>query len=245
MSLAVKLALTPVLLAQGLLTRARLPRLPEAEGARQGAWAAGTVLRLLVAGDSSAAGVGVAHQREALAEPLAARWPRGRRCVHWRLLARTGLTPPQTLALLQAEAGVQADVAVVVTGVNDVTSQVPTHRALAARQALADWLRRAAGVRHVAFCAAAAGACLSGPAAAAALGGRCRCAPPQRCAARMGGRRGDVSCVDMTLPLDRLRWPPTASTPAPAPMRWCAEAIARHLAAQASRFHTDDEETHP
>ena len=41
--------------------------------------------------------------------------------------------------------------AVVVTGVNDVVDQVPSHRAVAAREALANWLRNGAGVRHVVF----------------------------------------------------------------------------------------------
>jgi hypothetical protein len=71
--------------------------------------------------------------------------------VHWRLLARTGLTTAGTWHLLQREAGLQADLAVVVTGVNDVVDQVPSHHAVAAREALANWLRNAAGVQHVAF----------------------------------------------------------------------------------------------
>ena len=155
MSLAVKLALTPVLLAQGLLTRARMPRLPEAQGPRAGRVGSGHQLRLLVAGDSSAAGVGVAHQRDALAAPLAAQLAAlAGVCVDWQLLARSGLNTADTLAMLQAEppGDLQADVAVIVTGVNDVTGQVPSQRALAVRQALANWLRNACGVQHVAFC---------------------------------------------------------------------------------------------
>jgi hypothetical protein len=44
-----------------------------------------------------------------------------------------------------------AELAVIVTGVNDVIEQIPSHRAVAAREALANWLRNAQGVRHVAF----------------------------------------------------------------------------------------------
>ena len=77
MSLTAKLMLSPVLVAQAIATRARLPRLPEPEGPRQGVAGAaslaraGKPLRLLIAGDSSAAGVGVAKQRDALAHRLA------------------------------------------------------------------------------------------------------------------------------------------------------------------------------
>jgi citronellol/citronellal dehydrogenase len=55
------------------------------------------------------------------------------------------------LHLLQREAATQADVAVVVTGVNDVVDQVPSHRAISAREALANWLRNTQSVQHVAF----------------------------------------------------------------------------------------------
>ena len=51
MSLAVKLALSPLLVLQALRTRARLPRLPEAEGERDGVFGDGPSLRLLIAGD--------------------------------------------------------------------------------------------------------------------------------------------------------------------------------------------------
>ena len=58
MSLAAKLMLSPLLVAQALLTRARLPRLPEPDGERHGVVGEGAPLRLLILGDSSAAGVG-------------------------------------------------------------------------------------------------------------------------------------------------------------------------------------------
>ena len=232
MSLAVKLALTPLLVAQGLITRARLPRLPEADGPRQGRVGQGPRLRLLVAGDSSAAGVGVGHQRDALAAPLAARLARQARvCVHWRLLARTGLGTAELLALLQGEPGLQADLAVIVSGVNDVTGQVPSRRALAAREALANWLRNAAGVQHVAFCPL--------PPVHAFPG----LPQPLRWVAGADARRhngalrdwaatrSDVSCVDMALPLDPAGMASDGFHPGAPIYRWCADAIATHLAA--------------
>ncbi len=126
MSLALKLVLTPVLLAQAALTRRRLPRLPEAEGPREGEVGEGPLLRLLVTGDSSAAGVGVVTQREALAGQLSQRVAESCQArVAWRLLARSGLNTAQTLELLRREAPPAADIAVVVTGVNALIDPVP------------------------------------------------------------------------------------------------------------------------
>ena len=48
-----KIFLGPVLLAQGLYTRRVTPKLPEAEGERQGDAGSGDVLRLLIVGDSA------------------------------------------------------------------------------------------------------------------------------------------------------------------------------------------------
>lgn len=151
MSLTLKIALSPVLAWQALRTRSRIPRLPEPEGPRSGTVGRGRPLRLLVAGDSSAAGVGVAMQHQALAEPLARRVAElCARRVHWQLVARSGLNTAQTADLLRLQC-VQADIAVIVTGVNDVVEQVPSHRAVAQRQALATWLLHHAGARHVVF----------------------------------------------------------------------------------------------
>jgi lysophospholipase L1-like esterase len=165
MSRALKLTLAPLLLAQALHTRRKLPRLPEAEGPRQGveaplaseAHAAPAPLRLLVLGDSSAAGVGVAFQHQALAQPLArllaqpARHGAAGRSVHWRLVARSGITTAQAWPLLQQHGSAPADVAVVVTGVNDVVDQVRPARAVAEREALRQALRQSCGVRHTVF----------------------------------------------------------------------------------------------
>ena len=58
MSLTLKLALGPLLVAQAVATRARLPRLPEAGGARRGETGHGPLLRLLIAGIGAAIIVG-------------------------------------------------------------------------------------------------------------------------------------------------------------------------------------------
>ena len=152
-SLALKLVLAPVLVAQAVATRKRAPVLPEAAGAREGRLGDGKdALRLLIAGDSSAAGVGVARQDQALAGYLSrALYRQLARSVEWSLHAQSGFTTQQVFELLRELPLPAADVAVVVTGVNDVIDQVPLRRAIAQRAALADWLLGEQGVAHVVF----------------------------------------------------------------------------------------------
>ncbi|HJV94528.1 MAG TPA: GDSL-type esterase/lipase family protein, partial [Albitalea sp.] len=150
MSSALKLALSPVLLAQALATRRRAPLLPEAAGARSGVVGRGPALRLLIVGDSSGAGVGVATQDRALAGHLTRTLARlAAAQVHWQLVAQSGITTAQALELVQRERPQPADVAVAVLGVNDVIDQVSSRRAVQQRAALADWLRTQTQVRHV------------------------------------------------------------------------------------------------
>jgi hypothetical protein len=151
MSLALKLALAPVLVAQAVVTRRRAPVLPEADGERAGTLGRGRKRwSLLIAGDSSAAGVGVAHQSQAFAGHLLRGLQDGRQVLRWQLRARSGLTTRQLHDWLLAEPPDAAEVAVIVTGVNDVIDQVSPARAIAQRAALADALLER-GARHVAF----------------------------------------------------------------------------------------------
>lgn len=231
MSLTAKLMLSPLLVAQALATRSRMPRLPEAGGARHGEVGRGAPLRLLIAGDSSAAGVGVVTQRQALASQLAARLADklGRR-VHWQLVARAGLTTQQTLQLLRAEPPEIADLAVIVTGVNDVVEQIPSHRAVASREALANGLRNGHAVRHVIFAPLppihrfpglpqplrwVAGS--DARRHNAALSDWCR-------------TRGDISCVAMQARLDASVMASDGFHPGEPVYRYCAGAIADHIA---------------
>ncbi|MFN3303088.1 MAG: SGNH/GDSL hydrolase family protein [Roseateles sp.] len=147
-----KALLGPVLLWQGRRVRATALRLPEAAGERA---SDGGVLRLLIVGDSSAAGVGAAHQREALAGCLAqalARRLGGP--VGWQLVAASGHRSAQALAQLQACELAEADVLVTALGVNDVVDQVAHHEALAALDAIDALARERAGVRLSLHCAA-------------------------------------------------------------------------------------------
>ncbi|MDX1692412.1 MAG: SGNH/GDSL hydrolase family protein [Ketobacteraceae bacterium] len=117
------LPLAPVLFLQGKYAQMTTPRLPEAEGDRTGISGRGPVVKLLILGDSAAAGVGAARQDLALAgalvQQLADQFE-----VRWRVHARTGNTTSDTLRGL-AELGDECfDVIVVSTGVNDVTRGV-------------------------------------------------------------------------------------------------------------------------
>lgn len=156
-NVALKIVLAPVLVVQAVATRKRAPSLPEAEGAREGRVGAGDggrggAFRLLIAGDSSAAGVGVARQDQALSGYLSRALQRLlARPVQWSLHAKSGFTTQQVFQLLREQKLPAADVAVVVTGVNDVIEQVSLRRVLAQRAAMADWLLAEHGVAHVVF----------------------------------------------------------------------------------------------
>jgi lysophospholipase L1-like esterase len=148
-----RFALFPLLYAQAQGVRAGVVPLPEPPGPRRGREGRGAEdLRLLVIGDSSAAGVGAAHQDEALARPLARRIAhRLDGAVRWTLLAQTGLTSEATLAYLQDRDVPDADLAVIVLGVNDITQQVPVAEALKHRGRIAIWLNAHVGVTRVFF----------------------------------------------------------------------------------------------
>ena len=132
LGLAAALPLAPELLWQGRRVRRDTPKLPEAAGPREGLAGAdriGRPLRLLIVGDSSAAGVGAAVQDEALSGRLVGRLDEAlRRPLAWRLVARTGATTRDALALLEAAPEGVFDVAVVALGVNDVTALRPASR---------------------------------------------------------------------------------------------------------------------
>lgn len=123
-----KIALGPVLLAQARWLRTTALRLPEAAGPRSGVEGEGSqaapALRILVVGDSSAAGVGVDKQADALAQPLARRLAAvtGRR-VSWQLVAKSGVNTGEALGLVMRSELGPADFVVTALGTNDVTSQ--------------------------------------------------------------------------------------------------------------------------
>ncbi len=153
MSLARKLMLSPVLVAQAMLTRRRAPLLPEAQCPREGQLGSGAkVLRSLMTGDSSAAGVGVMTQEHAFAGHFTRTlYRRSGRAVRWRLRAKSGLTTRQVHEFLRADPPPVADIAIVLTGVNDVIDMVSPAKAVQHRAALAEWLLGEGRARYVVF----------------------------------------------------------------------------------------------
>lgn len=145
---AATLLLSPLLLVQALRVRKIALLLPEAAGPRAGITGDGPPLRILIVGDSSAAGVGARTQGAALAGQLATGLGKDH-TVHWHLIARTGETTPTTLARLRREPLPQADIAFVVLGVNDVTRGGPKGAWLRSHATLRAHLRDQTGVQRL------------------------------------------------------------------------------------------------
>ncbi len=147
-----RVALLPLLVAQALQVRGRALKLPEAAGPRSGTTGEGPELRLLILGDSSAAGVGAPHQDLALTGQLLKRLAPANQ-VTWRLEATTGHTTRDALRRLDTLGPQQFDVAVVALGVNDVTRAVPLEVWLRRQRRLIARLQDTFGVQQI---------CLSG-----------------------------------------------------------------------------------
>ncbi|MDS1310814.1 SGNH/GDSL hydrolase family protein [Marinobacter xiaoshiensis] len=146
------LALAPVLIGQGSYVRKVTPRLPEPEGERCGTLGEGPQLRLLILGDSAAAGVGVSHQQDALAGQLVRELARDH-CVSWNLLAETGRTAAGVIEALKAAPKAHYDVVLVSVGVNDVTGRTRNGQWVSALKELSDRLINSTGATFVLFTA--------------------------------------------------------------------------------------------
>lgn len=143
-----RLAFYPVLYTQGPFIKLRTPSLPEPKGARTGVTGQGPDLRLLILGDSSAAGVGVASQSQALAGRLAfALEPYAR--LDWQLVARGGDTTPMALKRVKSAQPRRADVAVVALGVNDIMRGTTRTRWIEQTEQLVNHLVGPMGTQHV------------------------------------------------------------------------------------------------
>ena len=114
------IGLAPFLIAQALYVRRVTPRLPEPTGERSGMNGSGPSLRLLILGDSAAAGVGVSTQHQALSGQLVSALSSDFQ-VSWKLIAQTGHTAKALVAKLETALPEKFDVVVSSVGVNDVT----------------------------------------------------------------------------------------------------------------------------
>jgi lysophospholipase L1-like esterase len=132
------IGLAPVIVPQGLWTNLRVPTLPEPAGARHGRVGNGPLLRLLIVGDSAAAGVGVSHQDQALLGQVVSRL-RDRFRVEFALQAKTGFTTADILRRLEEMAPGNYDVVLASLGVNDVL----------ALTGLGTWLERQRRLRRL------------------------------------------------------------------------------------------------
>lgn len=142
-----RVPLLPVLAVQGLSVRRKAQLLPEPIGPRQGRVGRGPRRRLLIAGDSSAAGVGAGTQAQALSGYLVARLAR-HYTVEWQLEATTGHTTQDTIDRLRGLNG-QFDLAITALGVNDVTRGVTRQQFIERQTQLLELLTGPLGVRRL------------------------------------------------------------------------------------------------
>jgi len=145
---AARVVLMPVLLVQAMYLRMTVVRLPEPEGPRRGTVGEGPKLRLLILGDSSAAGVGVQVQDDALLGQVTALLAEVA-TVEFQLIARTGAKTGDVLGWLDDMPQGPFDVVVVALGVNDVTKAVTLRKWLTQQSTLLDQLVQSFGAKHV------------------------------------------------------------------------------------------------
>ena len=122
--------------------------LPEPDGEREGIAGSGEPLKLLLTGDSSAAGVGAASQKEALLGNVLRNLDTDYK-ISFQLVARTGARTRNIIKRLQRLSDNKVDVAVTVLGVNDVTSGIPEKEWLSDQRELYGLLRKRFQADHI------------------------------------------------------------------------------------------------
>ena len=127
--------LAPLLIAQARRVRANMPKLPEATGSRTGRVGKGQGLKLLVIGDSAAAGVGVSHQDIALGGQIVSHLM-DEFHLDWDVIAEAGATTAKVLAWIPAIERQDYDAIVVSLGINDVTAGVTRKQWMRQQQVL-------------------------------------------------------------------------------------------------------------
>lgn len=120
-SRALAVVQAPVVLTQGRHLKRVTPHLPEAEKPWTGELAGPDPLRLLVLGDSTAAGVGTATQHDALPGHLAAAlMARTGRGIRWRAVGKNGATSRELIVdYLEDALSAPADLLFLTVGAND------------------------------------------------------------------------------------------------------------------------------
>jgi len=146
-------AMAPLLLTQGYFVRKNTLELPEAEGERTGIAGCGEKkLRLMVLGDSAAAGVGVANQSQALTgQILKNLTPQFN--THWQLIAASGASTEATISTLTELPAKEFDIVMISLGVNDVTANTSMRRCQKHQQALVALLKEKFAAKSIIFSA--------------------------------------------------------------------------------------------
>jgi lysophospholipase L1-like esterase len=131
-----------------------VPRLPEPPGAREGVIQGkegGSHLRILIVGDSAAAGVGAVSMEQSLTGRLISKLAalRDRENIVYRLIAKSGSTAEHTIKHLKRIDQDYYDVAVISLGVNDVTRGFSSAQFVANILALNEMLRSKFMVKHL------------------------------------------------------------------------------------------------
>ena len=119
----ISVLLIPILLLQGVWARFNTVKLPEALGERTGhcgSGDSGESMRLLIVGDSAAAGVGANLQQDALVGQLSSTLAIKQQ-IQWQLVAKSGLTSTDIVKELELLPAQKFDLILVSVGVNDVT----------------------------------------------------------------------------------------------------------------------------
>ena len=140
--------LLPILLVQAAIVRLRVLVLPDPPGPRHGVVGQGPPLRVLIIGDSSALGVGVETQGQALSGLLTARLSQLAR-VEFDLVAVTGAKTVDAVGWLDHLPRAEYDVAITALGVNDVTKATTLRKFISLQTMLLDRLVQDFGARRI------------------------------------------------------------------------------------------------
>jgi len=117
------------------MVRRNIVELPEPSGSRKGTTGKGPPLKVLILGDSAAAGVGVDHQDSALSGQLLNHLNPDFQ-VSWQLEAFTGASTKCILQHIMEMGNQQFDILLTSLGVNDVTANVTIPKWLSLQKSL-------------------------------------------------------------------------------------------------------------
>ncbi|WDE04288.1 SGNH/GDSL hydrolase family protein [Thalassomonas viridans] len=149
----ISFAMAPLLLTQGYFVRKNTLELPEAEGERAGIAGSGQKkLRLMILGDSAAAGVGVANQSQALAGQILQNLTPDF-STHWQLIAASGASTDSTISTLTELPAKEFDVVMISLGVNDVTANTSMRRCQQDHSKLVALLKKKFAAKSIIFSA--------------------------------------------------------------------------------------------